>query len=257
MTTPTLVVGAQRSGTTALAGVLDAAFEAVGGLFTINGKLPYLLHRWCTAADLAGRHFRSDEVVHALHRRTPLGSRAAAWMLRVEAVLREAAADVAAGNVADPVELRREIVRRSYAGPTRYGEKYNEYLLEPDALIETVPDGHLVLLVRHPMDVAASMMRWTGDRPWRPRNVADALAKWVAWHEPWLANPATEDPYRCTVLEYQHLCAGADLRRLADALQLDLEPHATPLVARPSVRHPRLPASVRAVWDELLERRLA
>ena len=61
-TQPVILLGAQRSGTTALGSVLSAAFADTGSLFTNNGKLPYVLHRWCTDADLRGQHLRVESV---------------------------------------------------------------------------------------------------------------------------------------------------------------------------------------------------
>ncbi|MFI9598022.1 sulfotransferase [Nonomuraea sp. NPDC052265] len=251
---PLILLGAQRSGTTALASVLEAAFDAAGGLFTINGKLPYVLHRWCTEADVRGRHLRVDEMLHALRRRPPYGRGSARWLATVEDVLRAAAAEVAAGATGDALALRRDLVRRAYAGASRYGEKYNEYLLELDRLAETVPDAHWVLLVRHPAAVAASTLRWSGDRPWRPDGWAAALDKWAAWHEPWLWH---DHPHR-TVVEYGRLCAGADLRRLSQATGLDLAPYAGLIAERPPAEPPHaLPAHVERLWQELLDQRKA
>ncbi len=67
-TDPILLVGPQRSGTTALGAALSDALAAVGGCFTVNGKLLYLLRRWWTDADAAARHLRDDEVWHSLAR---------------------------------------------------------------------------------------------------------------------------------------------------------------------------------------------
>lgn len=253
---PVILLGAQRSGTTALAAVLNAAFDEVGGVFTINGKLPYLLHRWCTDADVRGRHLRVDEVLHALHRRTPYGRHSAQWLQATERVLRAAARDVANGTAGDAVALRRRVVRDAYSGGSRFGDKYNEYLLELDYLADTLPDAHWVLLLRNPADVACSMLRWDGDRPWRPDTWRAALDKWVCWHQPWLRHARTTDPGRCTVLEYGRVCAGEDLRRLSAAIGLDLEPHAGLLTERagePGL--PPLPQRVASVWAQLLDRR--
>ncbi|GHI03120.1 hypothetical protein AQI88_02025 [Streptomyces cellostaticus] len=253
---PLVLLGAQRSGTTALAGVLDHAFADAGGVFTVNGKLPYLLHRWCTQADVHGRHLRVDEILHALHRKPPYGRHSQVWLETVEKVLRAAAAEVADGRVTDAAALRGQLVRAAYAGATRYGDKYNEYLLELDQLADTLPDAHWVLLVRHPAAVARSMLRWTGDRPWRPGNRQAALEKWAAWHRPWLAHPATRDPARCTVLEYAALCAGEDLHRLSTAIGLDLLPYAGLLAERTGEpEHEPLPAHITRLWQTLLDLR--
>ncbi|MEU2060332.1 sulfotransferase [Streptomyces sp. NPDC013455] len=250
---PVVLLGAQRSGTTALAGVLDEAFADVGGTFTINGKLPYLLHRWCSRTDVTGRHLRVDEILHALHRKPPYGRHSERWLENVEKVLRTAAADVADGRVTDAAALRRHLVREAYAGATRYGDKYNEYLLELDGLADTLPDAHWVLLVRHPAAVARSMLRWTGDRPWRPGTWRDALEKWAAWHQQWLAHPATRDPARATVVEYGRVCAGEDLGRLSRAIGLDLSPYAPQLTERAGEPEQEpLPEHITRLWQTLL-----
>ncbi|GAA3171448.1 MULTISPECIES: sulfotransferase [Nonomuraea] len=249
---PVLLFGAQRSGTTALATVLHGAFRAAGGIFTINGKLPYLLHRWCTQADVDGRHLRADEILHALDRKPPYLP-PDGWRERVETVVRAAAARVAEGAVTDAAELRRQIIAAGYAGATRWGEKYNEYLLELDALAAGAPGARWVLLIRHPAAVAESTLRWGGDRPWRPGRREGVLRKWVAWHEGWLRHPRSGD---CLVLEYDRLCRGPDLRRLAQVIGLDLAPYARDLVARPGPPD-GVPDDVERVWQALLDRRAA
>jgi len=253
---PVVLLGAQRSGTTALADVLDRAFADVGGQFTINGKLPYLLHRWCTQADVRGRHLRVDEMLHALHRKPPYGRHSEQWLRTVEKLLRAAALDVADGRVTEASELRRRLVRDAYTDATRYGDKYNEYLLELDRLADTLPGAHWVLLIRHPAAAARSMLRWKGDRPWRPDNWRDALDKWAAWHQPWLEYGATRGTGRCTVVEYASVCAGPDLRRLSMAIDLDLSPYADLLAERTdAAEHEPLPDPVARLWQTLLELR--
>lgn len=253
---PVVLLGAQRSGTTALADVLDRAFADAGGLFTINGKLPYLLHRWCTRADVHGRHLRVDEILHALHRRPPYGRHSEQWLRTVEKTLRAAASEVADGRVTDAPGLRRRLVRDAYADATRYGDKYNEYLLELDRLDDTLPGAHWVLLVRHPAAAARSMLRWNGDRPWRPETWQGALDKWAAWHRPWLEHHGTRAAGRCTVVEYARVCAGEDLRRLSTAIGLDLLPHAGLLTERTGEpEHEPLPGHVTELWQTLLELR--
>ncbi|MER5891312.1 hypothetical protein ABT160_46550, partial [Streptomyces sp. NPDC001941] len=82
-TSPVILLGAQRCGTTAFAYAMNLAFHDSGGHFTVNGKLPYLLHRWLTAQDLADRHLRADEILHALDRRPPDGAGVERWRARV------------------------------------------------------------------------------------------------------------------------------------------------------------------------------
>ena len=253
---PVILLGAQRSGTTALAHVLSAAFAATGGLFTVNGKLPYVLHRWCNQADVAGRHLRADEMIHALRRRPPYGDTAGAWLARVEQVLRNAAHEVAHGQWSEALALRRAIVRDSYASATRFGDKYNEYLLALDQLVETMPDAHLVVLFREPAAVAESVLRWSGDRPWLPRDLPAAYDKWVAWHRPLLSHPLSRDPSRCTVVEYRSVCTGPDLRRLAETIGAELLPFAALLRASGSRSvGDTVPDRVRQTYDALMDLR--
>ncbi|WP_280265307.1 sulfotransferase [Nocardia wallacei] len=255
MSRPVILLGAQRSGTTALASLLDAAFAATGGVFTINGKLPYVLHRWVTDSDLKARHLRADEMISALRRKVPYGTHSEQWLATTETVLRDSAAEVANGRVHDPVRLRREVIERSYAGATRFGDKYNEYLLELDLLAESVPEAHWVLLIRHPEAVARSMLQWVGDRPWRPADREAALTKWVAWHEPWLAHPRTRNSRLCTVVEYSDLCAGSGVARLGSAIEMDLMSYRENLTESTGAGDVQnLPPPVREVWSRLLER---
>ncbi|MGK8509985.1 sulfotransferase [Nocardia asiatica] len=249
---PVILIGAQRSGTTALASVLDVAFDKVGGIFTVNGKLPYILHRWVTAADLTARHLRVDEMIWALRRKPPFGTHSERWLATTENVLRAAAEAVSAGEVTDPVRLRRNVLAGAYAGATRFGEKYNEYLLELDSLAESLPDAQWVLLIRNPEAVARSTLRWSGDRPWRPSDREAALAKWVAWHEPWLAHPRTANQRLCTVVEYSQLCAGGGLSRLGSRLDLDLAPYQELLTESSAPIGAALSAPVRDMWTRLL-----
>ncbi|MDF5757688.1 sulfotransferase [Spongiactinospora sp. TRM90649] len=251
---PVVLLGAQRSGTTALAHALSRAYADAGGLFTVNGKLPYLLPRWCTRADLDGRHLRADEITFALSRRPPGGEGAGLWTARVAETLRHAAARVAEGEPADPRELIADIVAESYAGWPFWGDKYNEYLLDLPALLAAVPTARLVLLVRDPGEVAASVLAWTGDRPYRPATLRGAYAKWAAWHRGWLDLAPTLDPARRLVIGYRELCAGRETARLSDFTGLDLVPYLGGL--RASRRHPGAPPpdpQITAVWRSVRE----
>jgi hypothetical protein len=268
--TALLLLGAQRSGTTALAHALSRAFADEGGIFTVNGKLPYLLPRWTTAADLAGRHLRADEIAHALRRKPPEGEGVDRWLKGVDQVLREAAAAVARGSHdpygahrtrglddahADPAAaLVADIVARAYAPWRRWGDKYNEYLLDLPAVLSAVPDARMVLLVRHPLETAASQLEWTGDRPWRPRTVEDACAKWAAWHRPWFEAVPGLDPGRLLVVGYRALCEGRAAERLGAFCGLDLAPYLSGLrAARPAADTDDLPAGTARTWRALCE----
>lgn len=258
MNAPVFLVGCQRSGTTALSHALSDAFAATGGHFTVNGKLPYLLDRWLTPDDLTARHLRTDEILHALDRRPPEGVGVQFWRTRVESALRSAALDVAEGLVDDADTLADRIIAESYAGFPRWGDKYNEYLLHLPRLHRMVPQARYVVLVRHPDEVADSMLRWAGDRPWKPQTRAAAHAKWSAWNTAWLDFAATLPQDRSLVVEYHELCRGAATARLADFLELDVAPFLTGLAPRsPDRRADRLPAQVASLWDTLLARTAA
>lgn len=246
---PLVLLGAQRSGTTAFAHALNKAFAANGGMFTVNGKLPYLLDRWLTPDDLAARHLRADEILHALRRHSPSGAGIEAWLARVETLLRDAARDVAEGVRTDAADLARRILTQSYRGATRWGDKYNEYLLGLARFDRIVPDARYILLIRHPSEVAASILAWTGDRPWKPHTTQAALEKWAAWHAGWLTSALPRERFR--VVEYRRLCAGAETERLGAFVDLDLAPWLDTLASRRDIDRPTLPREVARVWEAL------
>ncbi|WP_406167383.1 sulfotransferase [Streptomyces canus] len=212
-TDPILLVGPQRSGTTALASALSEAVAAQGGCFTANGKLPYLLRRWWTDEDAAAGHLRSDEVTHALTRIAPYGTGADKWLGRVHTALlnstRRAAQGLAAPSVTQ--EIRR--VCAEVYGPGPWGDKYNEYLLELPWLHATFPGARWVFLVRDPADTIASMLAWRRNKPWNPEDATAASAKWAHWTSQWLTFRDTVPARRRVELDYAALCAGR-----ADAL---------------------------------------
>ncbi|WP_432252075.1 sulfotransferase [Streptomyces sp. HNM1019] len=255
MTAPVFLLGAQRSGTTALAHSLGNAFRDAGGLFTVNGKLLYLLERWITSADLAARHVRADEILHGLRRRLPQGPGSEEWLARAETALRNASARAAEGSVTDPVALSRDILSDAYGGYARWGEKYNEYLLSLDYLVRTVPEARYLVLIRSPDQVARSMLRWSGDRPWNPRSTRAALAKWAHWNTQWLAFARTlpRDTYR--VIRYDALCRGEETQRLEAFLQMELGAYLTAIRPRhsPEDEQPSLPPEVARLWQRLTD----
>lgn len=206
---PVILLGGQRCGTTALAYAMNLAFHDAGGHFTVNGKLPYLLHRWLGGQDLADRHLRADEILHALDRRPPDGAGVEQWRARVERSLRAAARDVAEGAAGDdPVELARRILGAAQGESPYWGDKYNEYLLHLPWFGRVLPDARYVMLVRHPVEAARSMLRWKGDRPYVPLTEEAALAKWTAWNRHWLAFAPGVPAERRLVVEYHALCRG-------------------------------------------------
>src|ERR1700685_4648898 len=103
-TDPIMLVGAQRSGTTALAVALSQGIATLGGCFTINGKLPYFLRRWWTPADADAHHLRSDEIAHALERIRD--DAAGAWLNRAREALLASARRAGATKVSIEDEVR-------------------------------------------------------------------------------------------------------------------------------------------------------
>lgn len=230
---PVILVGAQRSGTTALARALSQAFHDRGGHFTVNGKLPYLLHRWLGPDDLAARHLRVDEILYALDRRPPAGAGVAQWRARVERSLRAAARAVADGEAGDdPIALARTIMAESNPGTAVWGDKYNEYLLQLPQLERIVPGARYIMLFRNPEEVADSVLSWHGDRPWAPTTREAARAKWTAWNARWLEFADGVDPGRRIVLEYRALCRGEETDRLEAFLGHELKPYLADLEPR-------------------------
>lgn len=218
MTSPLFVVGAQRSGTTALAHAIAEGAHRAGGCFTVNGKLFYLARRWITENDVRARHLRVDEILYALTRRRPLGYGAEEWMSRLEASLRSSALRVAEGEVgADPAAvagLVRDIAREAY-GPGPWGDKYNEYLLELDTLNRWFPEASWLFVARQPGEVRDSVRAWAGDRPWLPRSEAAIELRWVEWNRLWLAFRSCVGAARQLEVTYGDLCNG----RAADAVE--------------------------------------
>lgn len=226
---PLFLVGAQRSGTTALGHLLSAAFAEQGGMFTVNGKLWYFLRRWLTPDDLRGRHLRADEIVHALRRRPAEGIGAPVWLADTEEALRWAARAVGEGCYPASVQgaraLALDVAARVY-GAKAWGDKYNEYLLDLPFLHELFPAARWIMLFRHPAEVVASMLAWTGDRPWNPATAADAEAKWATWNRCWLDFRDRLDPSHVVQIDYGDLCAGHALAALAEFTGLDLSAYA-------------------------------
>lgn len=252
MSTPVFLLGYQRSGTTALAHVLSRAFAHEGGIFTVNGKLPYLLERWLTANDLDARHLRVDEITYALSRKSPTGIGASTWMTRVDGTLRSTAADVADGRHHDVLALARRILMETYSAWPLWGDKYNEYLTLLPYLDAMVPEARYIMLFRNPYEVAASIAEWAGDRPWRPSTVEHNIEKWTTWNSNFLRFAQTLPPHRYFVLEYHDLCRGRDADRLSEFVGINLEKSLQELVPRRNtIDDPPVQCSARRVWESL------
>jgi len=204
---PLFLVGAQRSGTTALGLALSSAFAERGWAFTVDGKLPYLLRRWWLPDDQVAMHMRCDEVEHGLVRMSPQGVDACAWTVRASGALRAAAALVAEGpERVDLAATAREVCAQAYGGDT-WGDKYNEYLLDLDWLEATFPRARWIYLVRDPQQVIASMLGWS-KRWWNPRTADACARKWAHWNDRWLAFRKRIPEERRLEVDYAALCAG-------------------------------------------------
>ncbi|MER5891330.1 sulfotransferase, partial [Streptomyces sp. NPDC001941] len=174
---------------------------------------------------------------------------------RVETALRAAAHDVAEAKAGDdPAALARRVLTESNAGLPHWGDKYNEYLLHLPWLDAALPDARYVMLVRHPLEAARSMLRWTGDRPWLPRTEEAALAKWTAWNRHWTDFAPAVPAERRLVVEYQALCRGEETARLEEFTGLDLRRYLSGLSPRRPAAAPgdELPADTAEVWNALL-----
>jgi sulfotransferase family protein len=223
---PLFLVGAQRSGTTALAHAISAQSHAQRkGVFTVNGKLWYFVLRWLDADDLAARHFRADEISHALRRRPAQGAAASEWLAAADGALRALAGRVSRGaypaSRVGVLSARRDLAA-AVAGPQGWGDKYNEYLMQLPELHATFPDARWIFLRRDPAEVIVSMLAWTGDRPWNPATAQDAEAKWVHWNSRWLAFRSRLRPGQVLEIDYADMCSGAAHRPVEEFTQLDL-----------------------------------
>jgi hypothetical protein len=181
---PVFVIGAQRSGTTALGHELSRIFATHNKTFTVNGRLPYLLHRWLNRSDLRHRHFRADDVFHTLCRHPVAGIGSDRWVQAAGIALSNAAARTANGLSARQLhDEHRRILSDAYRGE-HWGDKYNEYILITDYLADVWPDARFIAIHRHPLDVAASCVRWT--KVWVPDNMKTCVTKWRQWVNTWM-----------------------------------------------------------------------
>ncbi len=242
-TRPFLLVGPQRSGTTALAAALSAAIVTVGGCFTVNGKLLYLLRRWWTDPDGEAQHLRADEVAHALERLPAQGPGADAWQTRAMDALRASARRGGETTVSTIDEVRRICAEAYGAGP--WGDKYNEYLLDLPWLHAVFPDARWVFLIREPGEAVASMLAWRHDKPWNPRDAEAASTKWAHWTSCWLAFRDTLAPHQRIELEYAALCEGRQ-DALSELVGIDLTPFLTTFRRPAAPDRPLAPLGARA-----------
>jgi hypothetical protein len=219
---PLLLVGAQRSGTTALAYALSGEIARRGGCFTVNGRLPHLLRRWWTAEDFRAYHVRGDEVVHSLTRRSPEGTGAVEWRARAaRAVLHGAFRVANHGPELHPLEEVRRICAEAYASPI-WGDKYNEHLLDLEWLHACFPEARWVFLAREPEEVVSSMLAWTRRKPWNPTSAEAAGDKWAHFNGRWLGFRNSVEPAQRLEIDYAALSAGDGWDALATFVGADL-----------------------------------
>jgi hypothetical protein len=250
---PILLVGAQRSGTTALGHALAQAIANAGGCFTVNGKLPYYLKRWWQD-DPATRHARADEVSYALRRRKPGGPSADEWLVRTEEALIRSSERIAQNGNLDLKSEMRRVCHEAYGKLLLWGDKYNEYLLDLDFLDELFPSAVWLFVGRHPAEVVDSMLRWTGTRPWNPVDVDAAAEKWAYWNEQWLYFRDRIPSDRRIELDYHNL-GQSHRKTLDDVLGLTMEPYLVHY--RPRMRAEAhaviLPVNAHRTWSRMLD----
>ncbi|MCM5693043.1 sulfotransferase [Sinorhizobium meliloti] len=217
---PIILFGFQRSGTTALAHYLSECFARNDGVFTVNGKLLYYLNRWLTDEDLRYRHFRSDEIAHSIGRIQPGGPAAEVWIEAARSALDEVAGLIAEGTELSRVDMTALILDRVYSNWKRWGEKYNELVLSISYLESVLHQPRYVFLYRNPSSVTRSMLQWSGHRPWNPREMQSAEAKWHAWNQAAYHELLRVDRVRVLYINYDELC---DDSGIADELEYFIE----------------------------------
>lgn len=222
------VVGAQRSGTTVSA-VLLASHPDI--YLTVNGKLLYYLITWIyrDPNGVADKHLRLDEVAHGLKRRPVLGVEAQDVDRMISMLEREF--DAARSVDRSPADMVRSIwleVYTALAGPAgTVGDKYNEYLLQLPELAALFPEARYVFFHRNPFDAAESMLRAFAGRPWAPRTLVEAVAKWTEWNARWLAASKAMSPTAFLDVPYEEMVQDPShtFRRICSFLELPCEAH--------------------------------
>ena len=228
---PVFLIGSQRSGTTALAFALSKAFRAAGGCFTVNGKLPYFLKRWWTQDNLDCQHLRADEVEHGLRRAPAGGANIDTWSDRASAALRAGAVRSAKMEASPSVTEEVRLICEEAYGTSLWGDKYNEYLLDLPWLGHIFPTARWIFIVREPADVIASMLAWSQEKVWNPRDVRAAAAKWATWNECWLRFRESLEPARVFEMGYQQLADDGGVR-LSGWLGMDVATHLSGFTAQ-------------------------
>jgi hypothetical protein len=184
------LVGAQRSGTTALAAGLGRHPDLA---MLVNGKVAYLLIVWLLnqRTHIEALHARLDEVAHAFMRRRPVNLSEANCTRIATYLSGDAARHVSSlrnhDNTCSAIRaICQDVADLLNPGHRCHIEKYNEYLLQLPELDLVFPRARYIFIHREPHDVAESMVRHFTGRPWAPADHLTALEKWARWNELWL-----------------------------------------------------------------------
>lgn len=252
------VVGAQRSGTTVSAVLLADHPDLY---LTVNGKLLYYLITWIyrDPEGVADKHPRLDEVAHGLKRRPVLGVEAQDVDRMISMLEREI--DLARFADRSPTDLVRSIwleVYTALAGSAgTMGDKYNEYLLQLPEVTALFPEARYVFFHRDPVDAAESMLRAFAGRPWAPRTLVEAIAKWTEWNTRWLAASKAMSPTAFLDVPYEEMVQDPSytFRRICSFLELPCDAHFLRAVTgaiRRTTQGARRPTPG-AEWDSIQE----
>ena len=224
---PIFVIGPQRCGSTLLGRVLASTERTA---FTVNGKLLYYLLYWLqprsTLPDWS--HFRADELLFSIERKPILGVPDDFVSEVVAPVVRGVTRDFAnrwaesSTDASDWKCFAREVVSRIYGelaqAPSFWGDKYNEYLLVSERLLELFPEARFIACERDPASVGNSMRRAFSERAWCPDTAVLARRKYESWVRCWKSLADTLGPERSLTVNYERLCTSPDstLRTVAD-----------------------------------------
>jgi hypothetical protein len=201
-------VGSQRSGTTVFSELLGRHPSL---LLTVNGKMLYYLITWMWEDGKSAGHLhpRLDEIAYSLGRKWIGGISIDQLNQMKRTLLSELPPEVIHGKSAEAAI--REVFLRVYAAANLenrlIGDKYNEYLLQLDKINAIFPECRFIFIHRDPFDVAESMIRRFGSRPWCPRSYDAALSKWTAWNMEWLRYRQRVTRCRYLEIEYADLIA--------------------------------------------------
>ena len=253
---PIILLGAQRSGTTALAYSLNNLFAQKNGQFTINDKIIYYLQRWLTDKDIENRHFRADEVVYSLKRVVPKGiPNENLWMEQISVILNKTSSLIADGTDICAIDFIRNIMSEIYGNYAVWGYKYNEDILNISYISTLFPKARFIILVRNPLDVANSILNWKKEKVWRPSSISENLRKWECWHQELISLINHWDKSKFIVLDYDKLCEGEYKKDLSSFLNMEIGNEFDNLkTKRDTVNfrdEDKIPTSTMKIWEKL------